>query len=41
VTCGGCRPLQLSELVRQAGFNWVERQVLVQLGIPSEVLVAE
>jgi demethylmenaquinone methyltransferase/2-methoxy-6-polyprenyl-1,4-benzoquinol methylase len=41
VTCGGCRPLQLSELVRQAGFERVERQVVVQLGIPSEVIVAE
>jgi ubiquinone/menaquinone biosynthesis C-methylase UbiE len=41
VTCGGCRPLQMSELARQAGFERVERQVVVQLGIPSEVIVAE
>ena len=40
IVCGGCRPLQLYELVCEAGFNRVERQVIVQLGVPSEVIVA-
>jgi demethylmenaquinone methyltransferase/2-methoxy-6-polyprenyl-1,4-benzoquinol methylase len=40
VACGGCRPLQLSGLVSQAGFTRVERQVVVQAGVPSELLVA-
>jgi demethylmenaquinone methyltransferase/2-methoxy-6-polyprenyl-1,4-benzoquinol methylase len=40
IACGGCRPLQLSALVRQAGFEWLERQVVLQLGVPSELLVA-
>ncbi len=41
VACGGCRPLQLQELVRKAGFDRVEREVIVQLGLPSEVIVAD
>ena len=40
IACGGCRPLQLAGLVRQAGFEWLERQVVLQLGVPSELLVA-
>jgi ubiquinone/menaquinone biosynthesis C-methylase UbiE len=40
VTCGGCRPLQLAGLLRQAGFDSVDRQVVVQYGVPSELLVA-
>lgn len=40
VACGGCRPLQLGALVRQAGFERVERQVVLQFGVPSELLVA-
>ncbi len=35
---GGCRPIQLSGLLTEAGFC-VERRVLVQRGFPSEVLV--
>jgi demethylmenaquinone methyltransferase/2-methoxy-6-polyprenyl-1,4-benzoquinol methylase len=40
VVCGGCRPLQLAGLVRQAGFKTIDRQVVLQLGVPSELLVA-
>jgi ubiquinone/menaquinone biosynthesis C-methylase UbiE len=40
IACGGCRPLQLAGLVRQAGFECVERRVVLQLGVPSELLVA-
>jgi ubiquinone/menaquinone biosynthesis C-methylase UbiE len=40
IACGGCRPLQLADLARQAGFTPQERQVIVQFGVPSEVLVA-
>jgi ubiquinone/menaquinone biosynthesis C-methylase UbiE len=35
---GGCRPLQLAALLRNAGFS-VERHVVVQRGFPSEILV--
>ncbi|NJM05751.1 methyltransferase domain-containing protein [Candidatus Gracilibacteria bacterium] len=35
---GGCRPLQLSDMLQQAGFA-VERHVVVQRGFPSEVLL--
>lgn len=38
--CGGCRPLELLELVQQAGFKEVEREVIVQLGVPSEIITA-
>jgi demethylmenaquinone methyltransferase/2-methoxy-6-polyprenyl-1,4-benzoquinol methylase len=41
VSCGGCRPVQLAGLVKEAGFSPVEREVVVQLGVPSEVIVAE
>jgi demethylmenaquinone methyltransferase/2-methoxy-6-polyprenyl-1,4-benzoquinol methylase len=37
---GGCRPLQLAELLGRAGFT-VERHVVVQRGFPSEVLVGQ
>jgi demethylmenaquinone methyltransferase/2-methoxy-6-polyprenyl-1,4-benzoquinol methylase len=40
VACGGCRPLQLAGLVRQAGFERVERQVVLQFGVPNELLLA-
>jgi ubiquinone/menaquinone biosynthesis C-methylase UbiE len=40
VACGGCRPLQLANLVHEAGFNQVHREVVVQLAIPSEIIVA-
>jgi ubiquinone/menaquinone biosynthesis C-methylase UbiE len=40
IACGGCRPLQLAGLVRQAGFETVDRQVVLQFGVPSELLVA-
>ena len=39
--CGGCRPLQLAGLVREAGFRLTTREVVVQWGVPSEVIVAE
>jgi ubiquinone/menaquinone biosynthesis C-methylase UbiE len=40
IICGGCRPLQLSGLVQQAGFHQLRREVVVQGGVPSEVLSA-
>jgi demethylmenaquinone methyltransferase/2-methoxy-6-polyprenyl-1,4-benzoquinol methylase len=40
VTPGGCRPLQLAGMVCQAGFCQVTREVVVQLGMPSEVVIA-
>jgi len=41
IACGGCRPVQLAGLVKEAGFSRVKREVVVQLGVPSEVIVAE
>jgi len=40
ITCAGCRPLQLSQLVEKAGLIHVRREVVVQLAVPSEILVA-
>ena len=40
VVCGGCRPLRLSGMVREAGFRLLRHEVMVQLGVPSEVVVA-
>lgn len=38
--CGGCRPLELSDYVHKAGFKDVNREVIVQLGVPSEIILA-
>jgi ubiquinone/menaquinone biosynthesis C-methylase UbiE len=38
--CGGCRPLELFKLVQEAGFADINRQVIVQAGIPSELITA-
>lgn len=40
IACGGCRPLQLSGLVQEAGFRLLRQEVMVQFGVPSEVLSA-
>ena len=40
VMCGGCRPLELLNLVEQAGFSNIHRQVIVQAGVPSELICA-
>jgi ubiquinone/menaquinone biosynthesis C-methylase UbiE len=40
VACGGCRPLQLAEFVTAAGFVEVRAEVVVQLGVPSEIVSA-
>jgi demethylmenaquinone methyltransferase/2-methoxy-6-polyprenyl-1,4-benzoquinol methylase len=40
VVCGGCRPVQLAGQLYEAGFSQVERAVVVQLGVPSEVIAA-
>ncbi|MCB9101187.1 MAG: methyltransferase domain-containing protein [Anaerolineales bacterium] len=39
--CGGCRPVQLAALVERASFAPVQREVVTQLGFPSEIIVAE
>lgn len=36
--CGGCRPLQLQGALDRAGFERIQREVVVQLGVPSEVV---
>jgi ubiquinone/menaquinone biosynthesis C-methylase UbiE len=40
ITCAGCRPLQLSSRVEKAGFSNVSREVIVQMAVPSEIVVA-
>jgi ubiquinone/menaquinone biosynthesis C-methylase UbiE len=37
---GGCRPLRLTYSLLQAGFVDVRREVVVQSGMPSEILVS-
>ena len=37
---GGCRPVQLADVVRTAGFADVRRAVVVRWGVPSEVITA-
>ena len=39
--CGGCRPLELYQLVQEAGFSNIEHQVIVQAGVPSELISAQ
>ncbi len=36
---GGCRPIHLAELVGQAGLNLLHSEIVVQWGVPSEILV--
>lgn len=38
---GGCRPVRLQELVREPTWRVQHREVVVALGVPSEILVAE
>ncbi len=40
VVCGGCRPLELTDLVKAAGFTQISRQVCLQLAVPSEIISA-
>ena len=40
IACAGCRPLQLSALFSQVGFKWIQREVVVQLALPSEIIRA-
>jgi demethylmenaquinone methyltransferase/2-methoxy-6-polyprenyl-1,4-benzoquinol methylase len=41
VACGGCRPLQLTRLIQAAGLEEVQREVVVQMAVPSEIIVAK
>ena len=41
LVCAGCRPLQLNAMVEKAGFTGVHREVVVQMTVPSEIIVAE
>ena len=40
ILCGGCRPVRLAELAFAAGFRQVSREVVSQMGVPSEIIVA-
>ena len=40
LTCGGCRPLQLDGLVEESGFRILHSEVIVQLGMPSQLVCA-
>lgn len=37
--CGGCRPLQLGSLAERVGFKVLHREVVVEWGFPSEVVL--
>jgi ubiquinone/menaquinone biosynthesis C-methylase UbiE len=39
--CAGCRPLELQSLADRAGFRLTSRETVVQMGVPSEILVAQ
>jgi len=39
--CGGCLPQELTSLVESVGFQQVSREVIVQMAVPSEIIVAE
>ena len=40
LACGGCRPLQLTDLMQQAGFQFMQDEIIIQFGIPSQVILA-
>lgn len=37
---GGCRPIELGDLIDAAGWQVLEREVITSWGVPSEVLIA-
>ena len=37
---GGCRPIELRDLIKRGGWELVEREVVTSWGVPSEILVA-
>lgn len=41
LACGGCRPVQLLPWVEAAGLTLAHHEIVVQLGVPSEIVVAE
>lgn len=41
IICGGCRPLELSDFTLAAGFTIIYREVVSQLALPSEIVVAK
>jgi demethylmenaquinone methyltransferase/2-methoxy-6-polyprenyl-1,4-benzoquinol methylase len=41
VVCAGCRPLQLMDFLKNAGFSSIQREVIVQLAVPSEIVTAQ
>ena len=41
IACGGCRPLQMEDAFKDAGFSEITKQVIVQLGIPSEITTGQ
>jgi demethylmenaquinone methyltransferase/2-methoxy-6-polyprenyl-1,4-benzoquinol methylase len=40
IVCGGCRPISLYELAKEAGFSKVMWEVVEQFGVPSEIIGA-
>jgi ubiquinone/menaquinone biosynthesis C-methylase UbiE len=39
IACGGCRPLLLRRYLADAGLDVLRREVVVQLGVPSEITI--
>ncbi len=40
IACGGCRPIELIPLLKRTGFHDVTREVVVEAGVPSQVVLA-
>ena len=41
LACGGCRPVQLTPLVESSGYSLIQREVFVQMALPSEIIAAQ
>jgi len=39
IVCGGCRPLRLSQWVEKSRFSVIRDEVVVQFGVPCEILL--
>ena len=40
IVCGGCRPIELLPLVERSGFRDMSREVVVEAGFPSQIVMA-
>ena len=40
IACGGCRPVELLPLMTHSGFRGITRKVVVETGLPSQIIMA-